>query len=103
DARRPFDRAGGPLIPGQLLRLGEDDHVLLVVKHHIVSDGWSIGVLVSELSALYAAGACGRADPLAPLAVQYADYAAWQRATLQGEALARQAGYWTRTLQGAPA
>ena len=85
EAAAPFDLEQGPLIRGRLLRLGEEEHVLLVTMHHIVSDGWSIGVLMRELSALYAAFARGDADPLAPLVVQYADYAVWQRQWLAGE------------------
>src|SRR5476649_2496978 len=68
-----FDLSTGPLIRGQLLRLAEHEHVLLVTQHHIISDGWSIGLLVKELMALYGAFSQGAADPLAPLAVQYAD------------------------------
>src|SRR5688500_13399801 len=70
--------------------------------HHIVSDGWSMGVLHRELGALYAAFARGEADPLAPLPVQYADYTAWQRGWVEGEVLRRQADYWRETLAGAP-
>jgi amino acid adenylation domain-containing protein len=97
-----FDLAQGPLIRGQLLRLAPDQHVLLIDQHHIISDGWSNGVLTREVSTLYAAFSQGQPDPLAPLAIQYADYAAWQRAWLQGEALQQQAGYWQRRLAGAP-
>ena len=77
--------------------------MLLVTMHHIVSDGWSMGVLVRELSALYAAFAQGKADPLAPLAIQYADYAAWQRRWVSGAVLQAQAAYWQQALAGAPA
>jgi hypothetical protein len=76
--------------------------VLLLTMHHIVCDGWSRGILVAEMNALYAAFAAGRPSPLPPLAVQYADYAAWQREWLTGEALAVQLAYWTRHLDGAP-
>ncbi|MGO4780815.1 condensation domain-containing protein, partial [Lysobacter sp. 2RAB21] len=82
EARAPFDLAQGPLIRGRLLRLSEHEHVLLVTQHHIVSDGWSIGVLVQEVSALYDAYRQGQPDPLPPLPIQYADYAAWQRSWL---------------------
>ncbi|MBB4639458.1 amino acid adenylation domain-containing protein, partial [Longimicrobium terrae] len=102
EAAAPFDLARGPLIRGRLVRMADDDHVLLVTMHHIVSDGWSMGILVRELGALYAAFARGAADPLAPLPIQYADYAAWQRRWVSGELLERQAGYWVRTLSGAP-
>ncbi|HYH81956.1 MAG TPA: amino acid adenylation domain-containing protein, partial [Longimicrobium sp.] len=98
----PFDLAHGPLIRGRLLRLAVDDHLLLVTMHHIVSDGWSMGVFVRELGALYGAFRRGEADPLPPLAIQYADYAAWQRRWVSGEVLQRQADYWKRTLAGAP-
>ena len=77
--------------------------MLLVVMHHIVSDGWSMGVLVREVAALYAAFVRGEASPLAELPVQYADYAHWQREWLQGEVLAKQVGYWKDQLAGAPA
>ncbi|MGO4263836.1 condensation domain-containing protein, partial [Lysobacter sp. TAB13] len=103
EARAPFDLAQGPLIRGRLLRLSEHEHVLLVTQHHIVSDGWSIGVLVQEVSALYDAYRQGQPDPLPPLPIQYADYAAWQRGWLQGETLQRQSNYWRDQLQGAPA
>jgi len=98
----PFDLERGPLIRGTLVRLGEDDHALLVTMHHIVSDGWSMGVLAGELSALYAAFRRGDVDPLPPLPVQYADYAAWQRRWMQGDVLREQAEHWRRTLAGAP-
>ncbi|HET7463283.1 MAG TPA: amino acid adenylation domain-containing protein, partial [Longimicrobium sp.] len=98
----PFDLERGPLVRGRLARLADDEHVLLVTMHHIVSDGWSIGVLVRELSALYAAFHGGRGDPLPPLPVQYADYAAWQRRRVDGVVLRAQAEYWQETLAGAP-
>ncbi|HEU4881265.1 MAG TPA: amino acid adenylation domain-containing protein, partial [Longimicrobium sp.] len=102
EAGAPFDLARGPLIRGRLIRMADDDHVLLLTMHHIVSDGWSAGVLHRELGALYAAFARGEADPLPPLPIQYADYAAWQRGWVDGEVLEAQAEYWTRTLAGAP-
>ncbi|HYW06646.1 MAG TPA: amino acid adenylation domain-containing protein, partial [Longimicrobium sp.] len=98
----PFDLARGPLIRGRLARLAADDHVLLITMHHIVSDGWSMGVFTHELSALYAAFSQGRPDPLPELPVQYADYAAWHRRWVESEVLEVQAEYWTRTLDGAP-
>ncbi len=103
DVAAPFALDVGPLIRGQLLRVAEDEHVLVVTMHHIVSDGWSVGVLIKELSALYDAFSQGRADPLAPLAVQYADYAAWQRSWLEGGIGEEQSRYWKKTLAGAPA
>ncbi|MBV8464381.1 MAG: amino acid adenylation domain-containing protein, partial [Burkholderiales bacterium] len=102
EANAAFDLATGPLIRGQLIYLGGDEHLLLITKHHIVSDGWSIGVLVQEISTLYSAFSRGRPDPLPPLAVQYADYAVWQRHWLQGEVLATQTDFWKSFLGGAP-
>ncbi|HEU4881056.1 MAG TPA: amino acid adenylation domain-containing protein [Longimicrobium sp.] len=98
----PFDLAHGPLIRGRLVRMADDDHVLLITIHHVVSDGWSMGVFIRELSALYAAFRAGEPDPLPPLPVQYADYAAWQRKWVDGEVLKAQAEYWKETLAGAP-
>jgi hypothetical protein len=80
EARRPFDLSGGPLLRAQLLRLSAEDHVLLFTMHHIVSDGWSVKVLVREVSALYEAYTRGAESPLAELPVQYGDYAAWHSA-----------------------
>ncbi|HEU0014377.1 MAG TPA: condensation domain-containing protein, partial [Longimicrobium sp.] len=102
DGDAPFDLERGPLIRGRLIRLAPDDHLLLVTMHHIVSDGWSLGVLTRELGALYDAFRRGQASPLSPLPVQYADYAAWQRRWVEGRVLQEQADYWTRTLTGAP-
>ncbi|MET0400432.1 MAG: amino acid adenylation domain-containing protein, partial [Longimicrobiaceae bacterium] len=103
EAARPFDLSAGPLFRAVLLRLAAEEHALLLCMHHIVSDGWSMGVLFRELSALYAAYREGRNSPLAELAVQYADYAVWQREQLRGEALERQLGYWKERLADAPA
>jgi amino acid adenylation domain-containing protein len=103
EATRPFDLAAGPLFRARLLRVDADDHVLLLCMHHVVSDGWSMDVLFRELSALYAAGRDGAEAELSPLPVQYADYAAWQREQLRGEALDRQLAYWRERLAGAPA
>ncbi|WP_420129475.1 amino acid adenylation domain-containing protein [Longimicrobium sp.] len=102
EASAPFNLAHGPLVRGRLIRMAADDHVLLVTMHHIVSDGWSLGVLHRELGALYTAFARGEPDPLPPLPVQYADYAAWHRRWVEGPVLEAQAEYWTRTLAGAP-
>ncbi|MFM0069415.1 condensation domain-containing protein, partial [Paraburkholderia aspalathi] len=102
-AGEPFDLAHGPLIRGRLLRLGEQEYVLLVSMHHIIADGWSIGILTAELGALYEAFSQGQADPLPPLALQYADYAAWQREWLQGEQQQGQLAYWRAVLSDAPA
>nr|WP_208758116.1 non-ribosomal peptide synthetase [Bradyrhizobium zhanjiangense] len=103
EARTPFDLARGPLIRGRLIRISDEEHVLLLTQHHIVSDGWSLGVLARELSQLYRAFVAGEGDPLPPLAIQYPDYAAWQRQWLSGERLQRQAQYWRSNLSGAPA
>ncbi|NPC46572.1 non-ribosomal peptide synthase/polyketide synthase, partial [Corallococcus exiguus] len=103
EARKPFDLARGPLLRSTLVRLAEDSHLLLVTMHHIVSDGWSMGVLVRELISLYSAFHDGKGPGLAPLPVQYADFAAWQRNWLQGEALDAQLHFWKQQLSGAPA
>jgi amino acid adenylation domain-containing protein len=100
--RRSFDLARGPLLRCALFRLGAEEHVLFVCFHHIVADGWSIGVFVDELAALYAAAAAGRSPTLAPLPIQYADYAVWQRGWLRGEALETLLAYWRRRLEGLP-
>ncbi|MET0396030.1 MAG: amino acid adenylation domain-containing protein, partial [Longimicrobiaceae bacterium] len=99
---RPFDLARGPLMRALLLRAGAEEHAVLFTLHHIVADGWSLGVLVREVSALYGAFSLGEAPRLAPLPIQYGDYAAWQRAWLAGEALERQVGWWRERLAGAP-
>src|SRR5579864_3545095 len=102
EAHTSFDLEAGPLIRGRLIRQAEDEHTLLVTMHHIVSDGWSLGVLLNELSALYRAFARGESDPLPELSVQYPDYAVWQRNWMQGEVLREQGEYWKTTLAGAP-
>jgi amino acid adenylation domain-containing protein len=101
-AAEPFDLERGPLFRAHLLRLSEEEHMAVLVMHHIVSDGWSMRVLIQELSALYAAFCEGRPSPLGALPVQYADYALWQRQWLQGDVLAEQVGYWKDRLAGAP-
>src|SRR6185312_9313423 len=98
-----FDLRRAPLLRAILLRLSERDHVLILVMHHIVSDGWSMGVLVRELGALYEGYREGRDSGLAELPVQYGDFAVWQRRWLQGPALRRQLDYWREQLDGAPA
>ena len=103
EAQRPFDLVAGPLFRSSLLQLGDEGHLLLLTMHHIVSDGWSMGVLLRELQTLYNAFAVGKPSPLSELAVQYADYAMWQRSWLQGEVLSRQLAYWKQRLAGAPA
>ncbi|MEU7998831.1 condensation domain-containing protein, partial [Micromonospora sp. NPDC049060] len=89
ESTAPFDLAAGPLFRGRLVALAPDRHVLLLTMHHIVSDGWSLGVLTRELGVLYAAHHHGEPDPLPPLPVQYADYAAWQRQWLTDGTLQR--------------
>ncbi|MEO7418572.1 MAG: condensation domain-containing protein, partial [Thermoanaerobaculia bacterium] len=98
----PFDLAAGGLLRATLYALGEREHVLALGVHHVVADGWSIGLLLTEVPALYAAFAAGCPSPLAPLPVQYADYAAWQRERLAGETLEGELAYWRERLAGAP-
>jgi hypothetical protein len=102
EAHAPFDLVHGPLIRSRLIRVAEEEHVLLVTQHHIVSDGWSTEIFVRELNALYSAFSQGQSDPLLPLAIQYPDYAAWQRQWLISERLEIQASYWRETLADAP-
>nr|QEO74214.1 condensation domain-containing protein [uncultured bacterium] len=98
DATTPFDLANGPLLRGMVIKLDEHEHILMLNMHHIVSDGWSIGVLVRELSAILSGGA-----ELAPLPIQYADYSVWQRRWLEeGGVLEQQLGYWQKKLAGLP-
>jgi amino acid adenylation domain-containing protein len=100
EAETPFDLSSGPLIRVTLVSLGNDEHVFLVVMHHIVSDGWSLVLFFQELSALYEAFSRGENSPLAGLSAQYADYAGWQREWLQGEVLEKQVAYWKNQLGG---
>ncbi|XXY54893.1 amino acid adenylation domain-containing protein [Sorangium sp. So ce269] len=102
EARRPFDLTSGPLLRLTLLRLGSEEHVLLWVVHHIVFDGWSTSLVLGEFAALYTAFAAGRPAPLAEPALQYADFAHWQRQRVEGGLLEAQLGYWTRQLSGQP-
>eukprot|EP01062_Namystynia_karyoxenos_P005080 TRINITY_DN11792_c3_g1_i3.p1 TRINITY_DN11792_c3_g1~~TRINITY_DN11792_c3_g1_i3.p1 ORF type:complete len:1441 (+),score=544.22 TRINITY_DN11792_c3_g1_i3:278-4324(+) len=102
EVNTPFDLAAGPLLRAVLLRLRKDHHVLVLVMHHIVSDGWSLGVLLKDLAGAYAALALCRPLALQPLPVQYADFAAWQREWLSGPVLERQLQYWARTLADLP-
>jgi hypothetical protein len=102
EARRPFDLDRGPLLRAALLRQETGRHLLLLAMHHIVSDGWSLGVLVRELGVLYAALLEGRPSPLPELAVQYADFAAWQRAHLSGDLLEEELSWWRSQLAGMP-
>jgi natural product biosynthesis luciferase-like monooxygenase protein/amino acid adenylation domain-containing protein/non-ribosomal peptide synthase protein (TIGR01720 family)/FkbM family methyltransferase len=100
EVRRSFDLARSPLFRVALLRLADNEHVLLATMHHIVGDGWSTGLLVAEVSALYEAFAAGLPSPLDELGLQYADFAAWQRGWMHGEALEKQLAYWRGQLAG---
>src|ERR1041385_8896567 len=102
EARRPFDLSTGPLFRACLYALDSKSHVLFFTMHHIVSDGWSLGVLFRELGSVYEAFAPEKSSPLPPLPIQYADFAVWQRETLQGTALQRQLDYWKAQLSSAP-
>jgi amino acid adenylation domain-containing protein len=102
DVGRPFDLVNGPLLRATLLRMNVADHVLLLTMHHIISDGWSISVLVHELAALYNSFSTATPPTLHSLPIQYADYAQWQRSWLTGEVFETQLGYWKRQLEGAP-
>ena len=102
EVKRPFDLSSGPLLRTYLLRVGDEAHVLLFTLHHIVCDGWSINLLIQEVAALYQAFVAGQSSPLPELALQYADFAVWQRQSLSGEALERQLAYWKEQLAGAP-
>jgi amino acid adenylation domain-containing protein len=102
EARRPIDLERGPLLRLALLRLAEDEHLLLAVVHHIASDGWSLGVFLRETAELYRACLAGDPSPLPPLPLQYADFALWQRGWLAGEILERQLAWWRERLAGVP-
>src|SRR5215212_8316317 len=101
EANQPFDLQAGSLFRATLLRVNAEEHVLVLTMHHIVSDGWSAGVLFRELGTLYGAYAAGEESPLQELPVQYADYAVWQRDYLRGEVLNAQVEYWRERLTGA--
>ena len=103
EVQRPFDLAKGPLFRTTLLQLGPQEHVLLVTMHHIISDGWSIGVFIREIAKLYEAFEKGKPSPLSPLPIQYADFAHWQRQWLTGDVLETQVKYWQQQLAGIPA
>jgi amino acid adenylation domain-containing protein len=102
EARRPFDLERGPVVRAALVVLDETEHVLLLTMHHIVADGWSVGVLVREVASLYEALRRGEESPLAELSIQYADYAVWQREWLDDRRLEAELAYWRRQLDGAP-
>jgi amino acid adenylation domain-containing protein/FkbM family methyltransferase len=101
EVQRPFDLANGPVFRALLIRCGPAEHHLVLSMHHIVSDGWSMSILFRELTAVYAAFAQGQAPSLPELPVQYADFAAWQRAWLTGDVLERQFAYWRGCLHNA--
>ena len=101
-AEVPFDLVNGPLLRVAVLKLANFEHILLFTTHHIISDGWSNGVLIREFTTLYAAFSTNHPSPLPELPIQYADFAVWQRQHLQGEALANQLRYWEKTLSQAP-
>jgi amino acid adenylation domain-containing protein/thioester reductase-like protein len=103
EARAPFDLTAGPLLRARLVRLAESSHLALFTMHHIISDGWSRGVFVREIAALYDAFTAGRPSPLPDLPLQYADYASWQRDWLTGEVLESQLQYWKTSLVPLPA
>ncbi|HWE61028.1 MAG TPA: amino acid adenylation domain-containing protein, partial [Chloroflexota bacterium] len=103
ETHTPFDLAVGPLLRACLARLEDEEHLFVLTMHHIVSDGWSMGILEQELSTLYTAFCRGQPSPLPELAIQYADYAGWQHEWLQGAVLQEQLDYWKRQLAGAPA
>ncbi len=102
EAQSPFDLRNGPLLRVTLLRLVAEEHVLLVTMHHIVSDGWSMGIFIREFATLYEAFSMGGASPLPQLPIQYADFAHWQRQWLSGEVLENHLTYWKQQLTGAP-
>jgi hypothetical protein len=102
EASRPFDLARDLMLRAMLIKLTEEEHVLLLVMHHIASDGWSMSILVRELSHLYESYLTGKPESLPELPIQYADYAVWQREWLRGEVLEKQLSYWKQQLSGAP-
>ncbi|MEG4806698.1 amino acid adenylation domain-containing protein [Microcoleus sp. F8-D3] len=102
EASQPFDLTKGPLLRASLLQLDAEEYVLLLTLHHIIFDGWSIGVFLQELAALYQAFSTGKPSPLPELPIQYADFAIWQREWLVGERLQTQLNYWKKQLSGVP-
>src|SRR6185436_9106971 len=102
ESQRRFDLMRGPLLRAEILALAEEENILLLTMHHIVSDGWSVGILVREVAALYEAFLSQQESPLDPLPFQYADFAVWQRAWLQGKVLDDQLTYWRGQLENAP-
>jgi amino acid adenylation domain-containing protein len=102
EAHTPFDLINGPLLRAKLVRLSDNDHILLLTVHHIVSDGWSMAVMLREIGALYEAFSADKPSPLPELPIQYSDYAAWQREYMQGAVREKQLDYWKQQLAGAP-
>jgi amino acid adenylation domain-containing protein len=102
EANLPFSLAAGPLVRATALQLGETEYVGLLTMHHIVADGWSVGILIRELAVVYEALSGARSSPLPELPIQYADFAHWQRQWLQGDVLDTQLSYWKQQLRGAP-
>ncbi len=98
-----FDLEKGPLIRGRLLRLGDAEHLFFITQHHLIADGWSMGLLIHEFKAIYTAFSLGLVDPLPELTIQYSDYAIWQRQWLQGQRLQQQTEFWLDYLNQAPA
>jgi hypothetical protein len=98
----PFDLSSNYMLRCHLLKAGTDEHLLVIILHHIASDGWSAGIIVRELITLYAASIAGTPDSLPPLPVQYADYALWQRSHMDGEGLSTHLSYWRRQLSDVP-
>src|SRR4030095_2271209 len=101
EASRPFSSLQAPLLRCSLVSLSTSEHILLLSMHHIISDGWSAGVLVRELASLYSSFSAGSASTLDLLPIQYADFAAWQRRLLSGDLLNEQISFWTAQLAGA--
>lgn len=102
EGQQPFDLERGPLIRAMLIRMNAQEHVLLLALHHIIADGWSMEILLQELSIFYTANFSGQPVALSQLPIQYADYAVWQRSWLEGHVLEQQLAYWQRQLAGAP-
>lgn len=102
ESQKPFNLRQAPLLRVTLLHLEEQFHILVLAIHHIISDGWSMGILIRELSTLYQAFSSGEPNPLPPLSIQYADFAHWQRKWLQGDVLSKQLNYWKAQLTDAP-
>ncbi|MFN6513532.1 MAG: amino acid adenylation domain-containing protein [Nostoc sp. CreGUA01] len=103
ESQQPFDLTQGPLFRGKLLRLAQQEHILLLEMHHIISDGWSTEVFLQEIALIYKAFLTKTASPLAEISIQYKDFAHWQRQWLQGEILQSQLSYWQQQLEGIPA